>query len=100
VLQKWNAHDFENDYLRVPETLRRAEITGFDASEIDHEFLQDDTRIDHPEFERVVASLLNGMRRLHFADTVFDGLAPVAQGVLREGVDNLRRLVIERDCKT
>jgi hypothetical protein len=62
MLQKWNAHDFENDYLRVAETLRRAEIAGFNPTEIDHEFLKDNTRIDHPEFECVVASIIYGVR--------------------------------------
>src|SRR5579872_3568473 len=77
--------------------LGRAEIAWFDTAQIDDEFLQNHGRIDHPELQRVIAGFGHGQGGLGFADGIADGGLPVAETVLRESVDDLGRLAVERN---
>jgi hypothetical protein len=58
-------------------------------------FLQNYSRIDHLEFQGMIADTFHNVSRLHLAYAVLDGLRPVRGCVLGERVNDLRRLIVE-----
>jgi hypothetical protein len=62
---------------RVAIALGWTEIAGFDSSEVYHELLQNNSRIHHPELERVIADVLDSVCRPHLADAVFYRSRPI-----------------------
>ena len=83
------------DGLWIMKTLRRAEIARLDSACVHDELLQNYSTIDHPEFQRMIAEIFNNVSRLRLAYAALHGLRPVRGCVLGEGVNDLRRLIVE-----
>ena len=78
--------------------LRRAEIARRDVACLDHDLLQHDARVDHPELEHVLTRLRASVCcEIVETDVVGDEPSPTSAG-RRIGlhVHHLRRLVVER----
>jgi len=81
------------------EAFRRPEIAEKKVAVIEHDSLQHDGRIDHPDFQRVIAGRGNRKRDSDFPDPVADCLRPIAFSVVLERVDDRARAIVHRDAK-
>ena len=79
------------------EAFRRPEIAGKKVAVIEHDSLQHDGRIDHPDLQRVIAGRGNRKRDSDFPDPVADCLRPIAFSVVLERVDDRARAIVHRD---
>ncbi len=81
----------------LAKALRRTQVARFDATEVDHQLLEHDAGVHHPEFQCVNSGSAQCVLRAHLANAVFDGCLPVAWRIVRDGVDEQWRLAVERD---
>ena len=79
---------------------RRPEIAVFQAAGIHDDFLQYNSRINHPEFQRMVSGRFNVQIRFRFADCVLHCDGPRIGRLVRQCIDRLRRVIIERNGVT
>ena len=73
-------------------TFWRTQIAGLLASQVYNQFLQNDSRIHHTEFQRVITRFVQSVCRFADADAVLDRLFPGFWRIVGENVDGLWQL--------
>src|SRR6185369_4606438 len=74
-------------------TFWRTQIAGLLASQVYNQFLQNDSRIHHTEFQRVITRFVQSVCRFADADAVLDRLFPGFWRIVGENVDCLWQLI-------
>src|SRR5215471_2357740 len=83
--------------LMTAVALRRAKVAGFYSAHVDNDSLEHYPGVTHADFERVVPAIPNAVTGIGFTNAVFHRCFPGLEREIREHIDHLRRLIIERD---
>src|SRR3972149_6921355 len=76
---------------------RRTQVTRLQAARVDHQLLEHDARVDHPELQYMFARLIELVLAGRDIGVVGDPLLPDLQVLAGVDVYDLRRLAVERD---
>src|SRR3974390_2208271 len=67
------------DSVRATETRRRPKVASLDSTEIDDQFFEHHSRVNHPELQRVITRSSQCVCGFADANVVFDGGCPILE---------------------